>query len=309
MQTILGAGGAIGVELAKALPQYTKDIRLVSRTPKAVNPDDQLHPADLTDRNSVMKAVEGSEVVYVTVGFPYSTTVWQATWPPFMRNVIDACKTHESRLVFFDNIYMYDPSQLDNLHENTPIAPTSKKGAVRKEVAGMIMEAVDKNELTALIARAADFYGPSLKNTSVLTETVFNRLAAGQKAQWLGSTKYKHSFTYTPDAGKATALLGNTNNAYNQVWHLPTAGDPPTGQEWIEMIAKELGAKPGVQVAPRLVVRLMGLFMPLMREMTEMLYQYEGDYVFDSNKFEKKFGITATPYLEGVKEIVASDYG
>ena len=308
MQTILGSGGAIGVELARALPQYTRDIRLVSRTPRAVNPHDQLHTADLTDRSNVLNAIEGSEIVYVTVGFPYDTTVWQNTWPTFMRNVIEGCQTHNARLVFFDNIYMYDPAHISELTENTPIAPTSKKGDVRKMVAGMIMDEVSNGTLTALIARSADFYGPSIKKTSVLTETVFNPLNEGKKANWLGSTKFKHSFTYTPDAGKATALLGNTFNAYNQVWHLPTAKNPPTGQEWIEMIASELGAKPGVQVAPKFLVRIMGLFMPIMREMVEMMYQYEGDYIFDSTKFEQRFKVKPTEYLDGVKAIVATDY-
>ena len=308
MQTILGSGGAIGVELARVLPQFTREIRLVSRTPRAVNPHDQLHAADLTNRSSVLTAVEGSEVVYVTIGFPYDTKVWQSTWPAFMRNVIEACKTHNARLVFFDNIYMYDPSHIDDLTENTPIAPTSKKGEVRKLVAGMIMDEVRNGNLTALIARSADFYGPSIKKTSVLTETVFNPLQAGKKANWLGSTKFKHSYTYTPDAGKATALLGNTHNAYNQVWHLPTAKKPPTGTEWIDMIAKELGVKPRIQVAPKYMVRIMGLFMPIMREMVEMMYQYESDYVFNSTKFEQRFKFTPTSYQDGIREIVETDY-
>ena len=308
MQTILGSGGAIGVELAKVLPQYTRDIRLVSRNPRGINPHDQLHTADLTNRDSVLSAIEGSEIVYVTIGFPYDTRVWQSTWPPFMRNVIEACKTYNVKLVFFDNIYMYDPGHIDNLNESTPIAPTSKKGEVRKLVAGMIMDEVHNGDLTALIARSADFYGPSIQKTSVLTETVFNPLHAGKKANWLGSTKFKHSYTYTPDAGKATALLGNTHNAYNQVWHLPTAKNPPTGVEWVEMIAQELGVKPQVQVAPKFMVRIMGLFMPIMREMVEMMYQYEGDYIFDSSKFEQRFGFKPTTYLEGIKEIVETDY-
>ena len=47
MQTILGSGGAIGVELAKALASYTSHIRLVSRHPKKVNDTDELVAADL----------------------------------------------------------------------------------------------------------------------------------------------------------------------------------------------------------------------------------------------------------------------
>jgi nucleoside-diphosphate-sugar epimerase len=179
---------------------------------------------------------------------------------------------------------------------------------VRTEVVNMITDAIDRGELKALIARSADFYGPSISTTSVLTETVFKPLSQGKKANWLGSVDFKHSYTYTPDAGKATALLGNTEDAYGQVWHLPTAHDPFTGKEWIEAIAKEMGAKANYQVAPKFLVRVMGLFMPLMRELVEMMYQNDRDYVFDSSKFEKRFTISATPYLEGIKAVVDTDY-
>ena len=63
MQTILGAGGAIGVELAKILPAYTDAIRLVSRAPQKVNTADELFPADITKAAEVDEAVKGSEVV------------------------------------------------------------------------------------------------------------------------------------------------------------------------------------------------------------------------------------------------------
>src|ERR1019366_3675310 len=100
MQTILGAGGAIGVELAKVLPAYTNDIRLVSRNPKKINPTDTLFPADVTNRIQVFKAVEGSEIVYLTVGLDYSAKVWKQNWPPLMQNVVEACLHHNPRLVF-----------------------------------------------------------------------------------------------------------------------------------------------------------------------------------------------------------------
>ena len=308
MQTILGAGGAIGIELAKALKQYTSEIKLVSRNPKKINDTDELMSADLLNLSDVQKAIQGSSVAYVTVGFPYNLKVWTENWPIFVRNVIDACKKANCKLVFFDNIYMYDQNHLDGMTEETLIHPPSKKGKVRAEIAKMIMDEVENGKLTALIARSADFYGPSIQNTSMLTETVFKPLTSGKKANWMGSEKFKHSFTYTPDAGKATAILGNTEDAYNQVWHLPTTSDPMTGKEWIEAIANELGVKPNYQVAPKFLVRIMGLFMPIMKEMVEMIYQYDRDYVFDSSKFEKRFNFKPTSYLKGIKEIVATDY-
>lgn len=308
MQTILGSGGAIGVELAKALGTYTKRIRLVSREPEKVNLTDEIFPADILDPIQLENSVRGSEIVYVTVGFPYSYKVWKATWPKFVDNLLAVCEKEGCKLVFFDNVYMYDQNSLNPMTETTPIAPSSRKGEVRARVAQAIMERTQTGRVKALIARSADFYGPSIDKTSVLTETVFKPLSAGKTANWLGSDKFKHSFTFTTDAGKATALLGNSESAFGQVWHLPTASNPLTGKEWVEVVAKKMGAKARHRVAPKLMVRLMGLFMPVMREFVEMIYQYDRDYVFDSSKFEKHFNFKPTTYEEGIDQIIRMDY-
>lgn len=308
MQTILGAGGAIGTPLAKALTEYTTDIRLVSRDPEKVNPGDQLLAADLLNPEGLEKAVRGSDVVYVTVGFPYSYKVWQKTWPPFIDRLLDLCEAEDCKLVFFDNIYMYDKEYLEGMTEDTLIRPPSKKGQVRAGLAKQIMARASAGRVQALIARAADFYGPSIQNTSLLTETVFKPLSEGKTANWMASDKMPHSFTYTPDAGRATALLGNTERAYGKVWHLPTAADPPTGKEWVEAIAREMKVKPKYRVVSKTMVRILGWFMPVMRESVEMMYQYDRPYIFDSSKFEDEFGITPTPYAEGIREIIQRDY-
>jgi len=307
-QTILGSGGAIGIELARALKEYTNEIRLVSRNPQKVNETDELFSADLLDPENVMEAIKGSSIVYVTVGFPYSYKIWKLNWPKFIKNVIDACAEQQCKLVFFDNIYMYDLDSLNGMNEETPINPPGKKGKIRAEIADMILDNINKGKLKALIARSADFYGPGIKNTSMLTETVFKPFSEGKKANWMGSVNFKHSFTYTPDAGKATALLGNTENAYNQVWHLPTAENPYTGEEWIGAIAKEMGIKPKYQVLSKFMLKTLGLFIPVMREMPEMMYQYNRDYVFDSSKFLKHFDFKVTTYIDGIRVIINSDY-
>lgn len=309
MQTILGAGGAIGTALAKALTGYTDQIRLVSRSPEKVNESDELFSADLTDSKQTFSAVEGSEIVYLTVGLKYHHKVWESTWPVIMDNVIRACEESGAKLVFFDNIYLYDKHDLNPITESSKINPPSKKGAVRAEIVKSLWKAVDEERIEALIARSADFYGPGMtKPLSILVETVFKPLHQGKKASLLCSDSKKHSFTYTPDAGKATALLGNTPDAYGQAWHLPTASDPPDGKEWVELVAREMNTDPSYRVVPKWMVRVMGLFMPVMRESVEMLYQYDRDYIFDSSKFEKQFDLKPTPYQQAVKEVVESDF-
>lgn len=304
MQTILGSSGIIGTELAKSLLQYTDKIRLVSRKPKLVNPTDQLVIADLTNAQQVLSAVEGSQVVYLTVGLQYKISVWQKQWPIIMQNVIAACKTHKAKLVFFDNVYVYG---LVNgwMKEDTRVNPISKKGEVRAQIAQMIMSEVEKGNLDAIIARAADYYGPNTP-LSFVTVTVFNNYKKGKKAQWFIDANKKHSMTYTPDAGKATALLGNTNSAYNQVWHLPTDKNVLTGKEFIEHAAKEFGVKPNYTVLKMWMIQMAGYFIPVVKESIEMLYQNENDYLFDSTKFEKAFNFKPTSYQNGIAATVNS---
>ncbi len=305
MQTILGAGGTIAKDLARELTAYTQQIRLVSRNPQKINGTDQLFPADLTQREAVFQAVAGSKVVYLTVGFEYDSKVWRKNWPALMQNVIEACKQHQAKLVFFDNIYMYDRNYLGHLTEETPIRPTSQKGEVRARIAQMLLDEVQSGNLTALIARSADFYGPD-NQKSILFETIYKNFQKGKKANWLADVTKKHSFTYTPDAARATALLGNTPDAFNQVWHLPTAANPLTGKQWIELFAKEMGVEPKYSVIPPFMMRLLGVFIPIMRELHEMVYQYDREYVFDSTKFEKRFSFRPTPYPQGVKQSIQS---
>ncbi len=304
-QTILGSGGGIGLPLAKELKNYTDKIRLVSRNPKKVNDTDELFPVDVNDLTQIDKAIAGSEVVYVTIGFEYNTRVWQKVWPPFLQEVINACKKYNAKLVFFDNVYMYAKTAIPMMTENSQILPPSEKGKIRTKLHEMIMNEVEKRNLTALIARSADFYGPDNKNSG-LNMMVVDNLLKGKKAQAFGDINKIHTYTFTPDAAKATALLGNTADAFNQVWHLPTTKEKLTARQWIELIALELDKEPKIQKVPTWMVHTLGLFIPIMREFPEMMYQYEQDYIFDSTKFEKRFGIFATTPKDGIKKLIKS---
>jgi nucleoside-diphosphate-sugar epimerase len=298
MQTILGANGVIGNELSKLLPQYTDKVRQVSRNPRKVNGTDETFSADLLDPKAVSDAVAGSEIAYLVAGLKYDAKVWAEQWPKVMRNTIDACKRNGTKLVFFDNVYAY--GQVDSvMTEETPYNPCSRKGEVRAKIATTLMDEVKRGELQGMIVRAADFYGPGAA-LSFTHATVTERLKAGKTPQWMGKPKAIHTFTYTPDAGRSVALLGNTPSAYGQVWHAFTSKEPMTGEQYVR-IACELAGKPyALQPAPRWMVGIIGIFVPVMRESVEMLYQFEVDYRFDSSKLEQAFKVQATAYREGI---------
>ena len=190
--------------------------------------------------------------------------------------------------------------------EETPYAPSSKKGAVRAELATTLMDQVKAGNLRAMIARAADFYGPHTAH-GVPNVLVFEAFAKGGTASWLISDKLPHSLTFTSDAARGVAMLAERESAWNQVWHLPTTPEPPTGKAFIEMVAAQFGVPAKYRVLSRPVLRIVGLFNPDVRESYEMLYQSDAPYIFDSSKFAAEFGFAGTPYPEGIR-ITADSY-
>jgi nucleoside-diphosphate-sugar epimerase len=308
MQTILGSGGAIGIPLAKELMNFTDKVRLVSRHPKKVNESDELVTADLTNAEQVNKAVEGSEIVYLTVGLEYNIKVWLRKWPIIMMNTLNASIKYKTKLVFVDNVYAYAPDEIPHMTEGSKMEPASKKGILRAQLLKMIFDSISKNGLTALIARSADFYGPNVK-TGFLNLSVIDKYKKNQKAYWQSDAHKIHSFTYTPNAAKAIALLGNTPDAYNQTWHLPTSSEKWTGVDFINHVAEAMNVEPRYFTLSKTMIALTGLTSPIVKELKEMQYQNDQDYFFDSSKFDKRFSFTPTSYKEGIQQIVKEEVG
>jgi nucleoside-diphosphate-sugar epimerase len=298
MQTILGANGIIGRELSVCLSSSMNRVRQVSRRPRAVSSKDETFAADLLDPKATANAIAGSKVAYWVAGLKYDTAVWQEQWPRVMRNVIDDCKRHGSRLVFFDNVYAY--GMVDGpMTEEAPLNPCSRKGEVRAEIATMLMDEMRSDNVCAMIVRSADFYGPGAVQ-SFPHVTVFERMKSGKTPQWIGNAKAVHTFTYARDAARALSVLGPSAEAYGQIWHVPTTKEPLTGEGFVRL-ACELADRPyKLQVAPPWMLRLMGLFEPVLRENAEMMYQFEYDYCFDSSKIEATYGLEPTPYGTGI---------
>jgi len=298
LHTVLGANGIIARELSISLALFNIDIRQVSRHPRKVNPSDETVVADLLDASAVASAVTGSDVVYLVAGLQYNLTIWQDQWPRIMRNVIEACKQHGARLVFFDNVYAYGYVQ-GVMTEETLYHPTSQKGEVRAKIATMLLDEVHAGNLSAMIARAADFYGPNAV-LSFPYATIFKRLKAGKTPQWLGRADKVHTFTYTPDAGRALAVLGRSPEAYNQTWHLPTTKELFTGAEFVKLASELAGRPDKLQVIPPWMMKLLELFIPVLRENAEMMYQFNENYRFDSSKIEAAYDLHPTSYREGM---------
>ncbi len=299
LHTILGANGTIATELLPILLQNDHKVRLVSRNPKPVANTETVS-ANVLDYQQVLMAVQGSDVVYLLVGLEYKIGVWRASWPVIMRNVIDACKAANAKLIFFDNIYMYGKVS-GRITEDAPFKPVSKKGEVRAQIDTMLIDEMKAGNIKAAIAKAMDFYGPRCTDKSAPGVLVFERMKKKQSAQWFINAKLPRAFSYTPDCAIGLYILATHDEALGQQWHLPVAKPTPTGKEFITIAAKYMQASNKIQVLPKWLFKIIGWFNPFMKEMYEMMYQYEFPLELDSTKFEKAFNFTATSYEEGIK--------
>lgn len=300
--------GVIGRATAQALRASGQPVLLASRSPSS--PDDGNAPhlrLDALDGPALHAAAKGASVLYLTLGLAYRTATWRRDWPRIMRHAIDAALAHDAGLVWFDNVYAYGPLPLRvPMREDHPIDPPSRKGQVRATLLGMLREADEQRGLRWLVARSADFYGPDVC-LSILYAAAIERQLQGRSAFWLGDPDARHSFTYTPDAGRALALLALDQSAWQQSWHLPTASPAPTPRELLTESARLLGAPARVRRLPVALMRALGLAVPLLREVGEMLYQNQQDYVFSSQKFMARYpDFRITPYREGIAAMVAS---
>ncbi|CAD5919695.1 MULTISPECIES: NAD-dependent epimerase/dehydratase family protein [unclassified Streptomyces] len=304
MQAVLGANGPIGEELTRELYRtFTHDIRLVGRNPTKVHDTDQLVTADLTDRDATNRAVEGSEIAYLTVGLPMNAQLWEKQFPAMMRNVIDACATYGTKLVFFDNTYMY-PGTTTPQTEATGFEPNGRKGRVRAQIATMLLDAMGAGTVDAVICRAPEFYGPG-KTKSLTNSLVFDRIRAGKRPLVPVSAKTVRSLIWTPDASRAMALIGNTPDAYGQTWHLPIDQHRLTYAEMIRTAEQITGRRIRYTVLPPAAFSIGGRFIGQLGETQELLPRYRGDNIFDTAKFTTRFpDFPVTSYHEGITQIL-----
>ena len=304
LHLVLGAAGVSGLAVLEELKKRGLKSRAVIRQ-KSLEGYECVR-ADLLDSHQAEVVIREATHVYVCVGITYSTSVWEREWPILIQNVVRACEISESKLIFLDNIYMYGPSPLlvpfDETHSRSP---SSKKGKVRKEVANIVWNAMTHNRIKAIIGRAADFYGPKVKNSALYPAFIENFLL-NKTPQSIAPLRVRHTYAYVPDLGRALVDLSQEESCYGDIWHLPV-GDPITIEELSILLNKILSTDLKVSHLPTFMRKILSLFISPLGELDEMMYQFNSDYVMSFEKFKKKFPkFRTTGYEEGLKATIQS---
>lgn len=296
MNVVLGAGpvgrALVGLMHGKGMP-----MRVVTKSGKADVPAGiDVVAADLSVAEEAVRACNGAKVVYSCVGIGYRG--WPGRWPPLMNGMLAGAGAAGARFVFTDNLYMYGPQQ-GLLKEDTPLTDYGCKPATRAAITRMWQAAHTEGHVQAAAVRASDFYGPSVQHAS-LGNATFARIMQGMGALCIGNVDQPHSFTYVPDIARALLTVGEAEeDSYGRAWHVPNAPDH-TMREILTMFAEAAGKELKITTLPRWLHAIVGKFDEDMRELREMRYQWERPFCVDSSQFTASFGITATPFEEGI---------
>ena len=302
IHVVLGASGGTGNAVARALAERGHRVRAVNRTGDADVPEGiERVAADVMKPDELRRALEGTAVVYHCAQPEY--TRWAEEFPPMNRAVVEATTGAEAKLVFTDNLYMYGSTD-GAMKEDTPARPNSRKGRLRAQMAEELLAAHRAGKLRVAISRASDYFGPRGLD-SATGDRLFEAALKGKKVPWLGSLDQLHTVSYTGDMGRAIAILGERDEADGQVWHLPAA-EPVTGRAFVELVSKALDRPLRPTVTTTGMVKLAGLFVPMIREVGDVMYQWTGPFVSDASKFQRAFGpFEVTPLDEAVRRTVA----
>ncbi len=299
---VFGAG-QIGAPLAARLRDRGHHVRLVRRAgggPTGV----EVRTGDAGDPAFAAEAVRDADVVYHCMNPAYDAALWARELPRLMTALVGAAGREGARLVVLDNLYMLGDPHGRPMDESTPVNPCSRKGEIRARVAGQLFEAHRRGDVRAVSGRASDFYGPGGGGT-YFGDAFWPRVLAGKRAQVLSDPEIAHTFHYTLDVAEGLATLGEApDDACGSWWMLP-AEPAETSGAMIRRFATALGRPIGVERVPALALAAMGWFVPMIREIREMAYQFEAPFRCDDRRFRARFAPATTPLEQGAAATVA----
>lgn len=296
---VLGAG-PVGRAVVAALAARGIEPAVVTRSGAAV-PGAVSRAADLTEAAQAAAALAGAEVVFQCAQPAYHR--WPQEFPALQGAAVEAAASAGALLVVAENLYGYGPHD-GPLTEDLPLAASTRKGRVRAAMWTSLEAAHRAGRLQVVAGRASDFFGPGVEGSAV-GERFFGPLVRGGAAEVAGDPDRRHSYTYVPDFGEALVRLSETPATWGRAWHVPNAPTLTT-REFASRAAAIAGTGTRLKVLARWQLRLAGPFIPPAREMIEMLYEFEEDFVVDHSAYAAVCGDHATPLEESLAATIAA---
>jgi nucleoside-diphosphate-sugar epimerase len=302
---IFGAAGAVGPVVAAELLARGHLVRAVGRNAarlRAAIPGAEAVSADLTDPAGARLAAEGMDAILYAVGVPYDHFELH---PPMTRLALAAAReAGVRRFIHISNVYPYGRPQTPRVAETHPLATTTRKGGFRKVQEELVLGAHDAAGLATLVLRPPDFYGPTAANSMI--DMALKSILAGKPADLLAPIDTPHEWIYVPDLAPVIADLFERPDAFGTAYNVAGAGIL-TAREFATKLCAEANRPLRFREAGPLLLRALGIFNPLMRELVEMSYLNETPVLLNDAKLEGVLGpIRRTPYDAGIRATVAA---
>lgn len=291
---VLGAG-MIGTRLAGRLVERGDTVRVASRSGTPVGAAEAII-ADAADVDAVTRAADGAETIFVVTNPPYTT--WPRDWPPVFDAAITAAERTGASLVVMGNLYPYG-SPNGPMTEHTPELTTETKGLVRKAGWHAVREATREGRIRGVEVRASDYFGAGSGGTAHLGEAFFTRILSSKTARGVGDVDLEHSWSYVPDIVTTLSAAADWSGEWGRIWHVPSGTPHPRAE-----IAAQLNALYGTTgeaaAYPQWMLRALGTFSPMMREIAASSYQFTVPYVIDAAETSRLLGVEETPWHEAL---------
>lgn len=303
---IFGAAGAIGPQVAAELNLRGIPFRVVGRSRAKLEAafasltHAEIFEADIGDLRSAGGAARGVDTIFYCVGLPYPS---HHLHPVLMRTTLEAATAmNVERIVLVSSVYPYGVPRTARVAETHPREPHTRKGQYRKQQEDLLLEAHRSGKLHGLIVTLPDFYGPG--TTQALANLIFEGAIANKTANWIGPVNTPHEFVYVPDTGPVIVELASRDDCYGEAWNFGGPGAINT-LDFITRAYRAAGHPPKYRTAGRGMLKMLGWFNPLMRELPEMLYLEETPVILDDTKLTEKLGnVHKTRYDDGIRQTI-----
>ncbi|WP_053203763.1 NAD-dependent epimerase/dehydratase family protein [Jiangella muralis] len=297
---IVGAG-QIGRLLAERLVADGHEVTVVSRS--GSGPDGVTKvAASAADEARLTRVTRGADVLYNCANPQYHR--WTQDWPPMAAAMLGTAQTTGAVLTTLANLYPY--GAVDGpMTEDLPLTGGGVKGQVRARMWADALAAHAAGRIRMTELRASDYYGPGVRDQGHVGDRFLPPLLAGKPATYLHDPGVVRSWTYVHDVAAALATAGSDERAYGRAWHVPTAA-PFSARRLADAVASIAGTSPArIRRLPYWAQDVVGLAVPMLRELKETRYQFTRSFVIDSSAFETTFGQRPTPFDDAVAATVS----
>jgi nucleoside-diphosphate-sugar epimerase len=307
---VLGATGSFGGGIVRELLARGRTVRALARHAGKVRERFattdliEVVEGDALDAQAVEKAAAGCDAIVHGVNYPYAQ--WAIHMPPATRNVIAAARRHHCAILFPGNVYGIGRQTDRPLNEAVEMRPCSRKGSLRVELETALREAADDGAIQAIVLRAGDFYGPTVRNPVV--DRLFGNAVNSKPMETFGRPDVAHQWSFMPDLARVGVELldHRAGLAPFEIFHFPGHVCFPAST-FMTAIAQEAGQPDlAVRTLPWWAVRLIGLWDSNARELLELRYLWDEGVILGDTKISRHLpNWRGTPLREAIRLTLA----